>query len=101
MALSHRAQLEQLPAELLFEIASYLDFSSLKSLSTVNRTLRHVASPRMFECISLPFLGSGIDALNEIAGSPLAKAVKSLRFRVVPSLKNGISVHKFHFDIAF
>ncbi|KAL1870635.1 hypothetical protein Plec18167_007399 [Paecilomyces lecythidis] len=88
MALSHRAQLEQLPAELLFEIASYLDFLSLENLSNVSWTLRHVAAHRMFKCVSLPFLASDIEALKEMAGSPLAKVVKSLTFRVVPSVKN-------------
>ncbi|GAD92031.1 hypothetical protein AOR_1_1206134 [Paecilomyces variotii No. 5] len=88
MNLNQRSQFEQLPAELLYEIASYLDFKDLKNLSGVNKTLRDVAFPRIFRHISLPFSGPGVDALNEMAGSRFAKVTKSLRFRVIPSVIN-------------
>lgn len=94
MTLSPRGRLDQLPAELLHKIVRHLDFVSLRDLSSTNRTLRDVAIPRLFECISVPFSASGLDILKEVATSLLVKVVKSLQFRVLPRLKNGIGVHK-------
>ncbi|KAJ9213950.1 hypothetical protein DTO166G4_4395 [Paecilomyces variotii] len=94
MTLSPRGRLDQLPAELLHKIVRYLDFLSLRDLSSTNRTLRDVAIPRLFECISVPFSASGLDILKEVATSLLVKVVKSLQFRVLPRLKNVCARYK-------
>lgn len=99
MTLSPRGRLDQLPVELLHEILRYLDFSSLRDLSSTNRTLRYVAIPRLFECISVPFLASGLDILNQVAVSPLVTVVKSLQFRILPRLKNGIGLPEVYLGI--
>ncbi|KAJ9233850.1 hypothetical protein DTO169E5_6835 [Paecilomyces variotii] len=94
MTLSPRGRLDQLPAELLHKIVRHLDFVSLRDLSSTNRTLRYVAIPRLFECISVPFLASGLDILKEVATSPLVEVVKSLQFRALPRLKNVCARYK-------
>ena len=70
--------MEQLPAELLSQIAVFCDKSSRFELSKTNLSLRNVVAPLIFEHVNTGFLPEHIERLADLAASPAAKHVRSL-----------------------
>ncbi|PWY96034.1 hypothetical protein BO94DRAFT_601201 [Aspergillus sclerotioniger CBS 115572] len=71
--------LEHLPTEILETIAMHvMQTSSLKSLSCVNRTLRFICLPHMFEKLTVRFSLDGVERLQQASMSYIAYYVKTI-----------------------
>lgn len=80
--------LEHLPLELLQAILEELDFASLANLSLVNKAIRSLCLPFLFQCVSFTFSTADFDSLMKLVLSPIGSYVKALKYYTPPILKD-------------
>ncbi|KAJ5100794.1 hypothetical protein N7456_006846, partial [Penicillium angulare] len=84
-SVSHSAELEPLPTEILFMIVQHLFIRDVKCLSCVNQRMRMICLPVLFNKVRFAFSDFGLDGLRRLALSDARQYVVSLTY-VIPEL---------------
>jgi hypothetical protein len=81
--------LPALPTEILHLILTSLETWEVKAFSLVNRRLRDLCLPYLFNRVRFNFSEAGLDGLQQLRNSALRLHVKSLNYTVPQLIKPG------------
>ncbi|KAE8349502.1 hypothetical protein BDV28DRAFT_141098 [Aspergillus coremiiformis] len=93
--------LSLLPLVVLHEIIGYLDHSTLRSLARASDRLESVFAPEIFKSVSLEFSEQDFTFLYMLAGSGLAKYVKTLQYNASTLLHPDLSDAEKFYEVLF
>ncbi|PYH75992.1 hypothetical protein BO82DRAFT_348025 [Aspergillus uvarum CBS 121591] len=74
--------LDTIPTEIILLILTSLQFSGIKSLSCVNRQLRHICIPLLFQRVEFQFSKEGLRNLSRFNRSNISPYVRCFRYSV-------------------
>lgn len=85
--------IDRLPVEIILLIGRFLSRCELKHVSHVNKSMRIIHVPAIFQSVRVEFSHKSLQRLQALAASELCHHVSSLTYVVPELLKKGVSAH--------
>jgi hypothetical protein len=86
-----QSKLTLIPVELTLEIIKMLAPREIKQLSLVNKRLRAICMPYIFQSLTITFSKVGLERLLRISRSTICEHVSSFTYEAAPLLNTGAS----------
>ena len=84
--------IRSLPHELLIIIIDFLCKDSIRSLSLVNKELRYLCNPYLFQTLKIHFSLTGLYRINQVSQSQIACYTRTIQFFVHELIDPGKSL---------